>query len=77
MASISLGNSRLIIYSNDHPPPHVHVVGPGWEFRIALSQPPSLLTLGGKYKKQDVAWALAKAALHLPKLKHLWRQLHG
>src|SRR5690348_10264802 len=27
---------RVVIYFNDHHPPHVHVIGPGREARIAL-----------------------------------------
>lgn len=27
---------RVVIYANDHHPPHVHIIGPGTEARIAL-----------------------------------------
>ena len=76
MASIYLKNSRLVVYSNDHPPPHVHVLGPGWEIRIELSIPPSLLTVAGSYKKQNIARALLDTEQHLNRLKQLWSDLH-
>ena len=27
---------RVVIYPNDHPPAHVHVLGPGWVLVINL-----------------------------------------
>ncbi|MEA3388172.1 DUF4160 domain-containing protein [Sphingobium sp. CCH11-B1] len=32
------GNLRIVIYTDDHPPPHVHVFGDG-ETKISLSGP--------------------------------------
>jgi hypothetical protein len=76
MASIYLSNSRLVVYPNDHPPPHAHVLGPGWEIRIELSNPPSLLTVAGSCKKQDIAKALLDTYQHLNHLIQLWSDLH-
>jgi hypothetical protein len=36
MASLRYQNLRLVIYPNDHGPPHVHVVGPGFEVKVNL-----------------------------------------
>lgn len=77
MASIHVGNIRLVIYGNDHPPPHTHAIGPGWEFRIELSDPPSLLTVGGTYKHQDIIGALIATNDHLMALQELWSEIHG
>jgi hypothetical protein len=76
MASIHLGSLRLVIYANDHPPPHTHVLGPGWEIRVELSNPPALMTVGGAFKKQDIANALLATAAHLTELLQLWSKLH-
>jgi hypothetical protein len=27
---LRIGGLRVVIYPNDHPPAHVHVLGPGW-----------------------------------------------
>lgn len=77
MATIHVGNLRLVIYANDHPPPHTHALGPGWELRIELTDPPALLTVAGAFKKQDVANALMATAAHLVQLQKLWSDLHG
>ena len=77
MATIRTGNIRLVVYRNDHPPPHTHVLGPGWEIRIELSSPPALITLGGTYKQKDIVTALAATHTHLSKLRKLWSEIHG
>ena len=76
MSTINLGYLRLAVYGNDHPPPHTHVLGPGWEIRIELSDPPSLMSMGGSFKKQDVAKALMATAAHLTVLQQFWSALH-
>jgi len=45
----------LGVYPNDHPPPHPHVVGAGWEIRIELSMSPALMSILGKPKASDIA----------------------
>ena len=35
----SAGALRLMIYFNDHPPPHVHVIGPGGAAKIVIGEP--------------------------------------
>lgn len=47
MASIRYKQLRLVVYPNDHPPPHCHTVGPGWEMRVELSSPPALMSILG------------------------------
>jgi Domain of unknown function (DUF4160) len=76
MSTIRLSGFRLVVYANDHPPPHTHVLGAGWEFRIELSEPPALLTLAGSFKKQDIAQALTATQSHLVQLRQLWSELH-
>ena len=31
-----VGNFRLVIFPNDHEPPHAHAIGPDWDIKIAL-----------------------------------------
>ncbi|MBK5207824.1 MAG: hypothetical protein JJD98_21315, partial [Polaromonas sp.] len=53
---------RWVVYPNDHPPLHTHVIGPGWEMRIELTQPPSLLSVLGAPKAGEMAKALIGTA---------------
>jgi hypothetical protein len=76
MATINLGHLRLVVYANDHPPPHTHVLGPGWEIRIELSDPPALMTIGDACNRQDIAKALLATAAHLTSLQQFWSEHH-
>lgn len=70
---------RVVIYSNDHWPPHVHVVGPDREARIELcgqGKPPSLVTNNGLSRSQLTA-ALVEIAQHRELLLQRWREIHG
>ena len=76
MAGIRHKHLRLVVYPNDHPPPHCHVVGPGWEIRVELSDPPSLMTIAGKPKVSEIADALIGTAQHLGALLTIWSDLY-
>jgi hypothetical protein len=45
---------RVVIYPNDHGPPHVHVLGPGWEMKVRLKEPPELVAVLGKPKTSEL-----------------------
>ena len=49
---------RWVVYPNDHPPPHTHVLGPGLEIRIELSMPPVWMTIVGKPKMAEITATL-------------------
>jgi hypothetical protein len=76
MASIRSRQLRLVVYPNDHPPPHTHVIGPGWEIRIELSLPPSLMSIAGKPKLSEIGAALIATSDRLSELRTLWSELH-
>ena len=70
---------RIVIYTNDHWPPHVHVIGPGIEARIALGddgQRPSVLVNKGLSRKQ-LAMALVEIDRNRDLLMQRWREIHG
>lgn len=70
---------RVVIYANDHPPPHVHVIGPGCEARIALGderEHPWLMTNEGLSRRQ-VAAALLEISRNRDLLIQRWREIHG
>ena len=76
MSSIRANGLRLVVYPNDHPPPHTHVLGPGWEIRIELSMPPALMTIMGKPKVNEITAALMVVDAHLGQLRTDWSNLH-
>ncbi len=70
---------RIVIYSNDHPPPHVHVIGPEREARIALGeegQHPSVITNDG-LSRRELAAALIEIDAGDALLRQRWRAIHG
>lgn len=76
MASIRFNGLRLVVYANDHPPPHTHVLGAGWEIRIELSMPPALMTIVGKPKMSEITAALMAVDENLKQLRIHWSNLH-
>lgn len=76
MSSVKFGNMRLVVYANDHPPPHVHVLGVDWEVRIALTQPPTLMSILGKPKRPALASALLAVNERRAVLRNMWSNLH-
>ena len=69
---------RVVIYSNDHPPPHVHVIGSGREAKVRLSEHehPSLMTNEGLTRRQ-LATALAEIERNRELLLKRWKEIHG
>ena len=70
---------RVVIYSNDHWPPHVHVMGPDREARIALGggdQHPRVLMNEGLSRRQLEA-ALIEIERNHTLLRQIWREIHG
>jgi Domain of unknown function (DUF4160) len=66
---------RFVIYPNDHPPAHVHVVGPDWEAVINLLG----IELREVYScsEPDARRALRLVAEHRIILLDSWRRIHG
>lgn len=68
-----------MIYSYDHRPPHVHVVGRDAEARIALGdegERPWVMTNDG-LSRRDLAVALAEIERNRDLLMQRWREIHG
>ncbi len=76
---LRIGGLRVVIYPNDHRPPHVHVIGPKGEATFFLDCPAGPALLRGNYgfstaELNRVAAALANA---LSALCHEWERIHG
>jgi hypothetical protein len=70
---------RVVIYVDDHPPPHVHVIGDG-EARIRLVGPdgrPQIMDGGNTMKIGDLRKALMAVAEAQSALLDEWTKLHG
>jgi hypothetical protein len=73
-------NVRIVIYSNDHPPPHVHAIGRGGaRARFELNCPDGPVTLLDQFgfRAADI-WEFGTAiAAELPVVCEKWRAIHG
>lgn len=70
---------RVVIYPNDHRPPHVHVVGPTEHARFEL-----LCDLGLVRLLSNINFSLSQLRLiesrllsNIARLCHQWGQIHG
>jgi hypothetical protein len=76
---LRFGGLRVMIYTNDHPPPHVHVIGAGTKARIALGgegERPSLMTNEG-LSRREMEESLAEIDRNRALLLKRWGEIHG
>ena len=66
---------RVVIYPNDHPPAHVHVLGPGWVVVINLILPEIREAIG--CDEREARRVLRLIADHQVALMDAWRRFHG
>ena len=65
---------RIVIYPNDYPPAHVHVLGPGWVVVVSLLGPEVREAIGcGEHEARQ---ALRRVAEHREVLMNAWRRFH-
>lgn len=72
------GGFRIVIFTDDHEPAHVHVYGDG-EAKIQLvgrEDRPELIWVQ-RMKSGDVRKAMAIVTQHRSELLARWRQMHG
>ena len=70
---------RVVIYANDHRPPHVHVMGRGCEavFKLNGPQGPPALRENYGFAVRDLAMIAAEIGAHLQHLQTQWSTIHG
>jgi hypothetical protein len=66
---------RVAIYPNDHPPAHVHVIGPGWVVVVNLLGPEVREVIG--CTEPEARRVLRLIAEHRTVLMEAWRRYHG
>ncbi len=76
---LRLDGLRVVVYPNDHRPPHVHVIGPSGEAVFVLNCPEGPASLRESFGfaarvLRSVAAALNEA---LPTLCRAWETIHG
>jgi hypothetical protein len=84
VGSLKLDGILFVVYSNDHPPRHVHGFLDGTEVildlltdeNIALAQRKDSIRPGNA-KRSDVKKILNAAAVHFKELAELWERIHG
>jgi hypothetical protein len=66
---------RVVIYPNDHPPAHVHILGPGWVVVIDLIELKVRESIG--CDEREARRILRLIAGHQGTLMDAWRHFHG
>ncbi len=66
---------RAVIYPNDHPTAHVHVLGPGWTVVINLDTSEVREVIG--CDEREGRQVLRRMAMHRSELMDAWRRFHG
>ena len=76
---LRVGGMRFAIYPNDHPPAHVHLIGPGWAVVVKLAGPrgPEVREVVGPCSERDARRALDLTREHRAALLEAWRHIHG
>jgi Domain of unknown function (DUF4160) len=66
---------RIVIWPNDHLPPHIHVFKSDAEVKIELVEP-RVFNVEGKISNKDLAKALSLVIDHQVELLEKWREIH-
>ena len=78
---LRIGRARVVIYPNDHLPPHVHVVDGDKHAKVTLprEQPdehPRVVEVHG-FSRVELARILEAVDVASPELRKDWRRIHG
>ena len=65
---------KVVIYPNDHPPAHVHVIGPGWVVVINLLGPELREAIG--CGEREARRVLRRISEYRAVLLDAWRRYH-
>ena len=72
------GKVRVIVYTRDHPPAHVHIVAPEGHAKILVDGPNGLPTLAWNLglSKRQLAWALSTVYESREMIMVVWNRIH-
>jgi hypothetical protein len=68
---------RFVIFTNDHSPPHVHIVGQGGEAKVTLAGGEPRIEWSRGISSGDLRRLKAEAAAKADHLLNEWRRIHG
>lgn len=68
-------NIRIVIYSNDHLPPHIHAISPDGEAKIDLDSLECFFSRG--YTRRDLKMILNFVAEKKEVLQEAWDEIHS
>jgi hypothetical protein len=70
---------RVVIYTDDHRPPHVHVIGRGCEAIFRLTGPASLSVLQENFgfSRTEIARIRQRLDASMAILRAAWESIHG
>ncbi len=74
-----VGRYRIVVFTNDHDPAHVHVIGGEGRAKIELGtlrRTPKLVEVVG-IGKADMRKIMATVSHHRQFLLECWREIHG
>ena len=77
---LTVRNIRVVIYANDHPPPHVHAVranGAHAKFELNCPEGPVRLVGNAGFRLADIREIGRETAARLPALCARWSEIHG
>lgn len=77
---LTIRNIRVAIYTNDHPPPHVHAIRRGGALaKFELNCPDGPVTLVGQagFRSVEIVEIGTAVAADLPAMCAKWRAIHG
>ena len=76
---LRLGGLRVVVYPNDHRPPHVHVIGGVYEavFRLNCPAGPVQLRENYGFPPHETAGIAAGLLSRLEELCSEWERIHG
>lgn len=74
-----IANYRVMILTNDHPPPHVHVIGPEGRAKIQLDCQNGVVDLlwHDGVQRTELRVILATVEAEIKRLCDVWRVIHG
>lgn len=73
---LKIKNMKFYVYPKDHFPPHVHVVGKGWEVKLAISDQ-LVLKVNGKVKTSLIRELQGLIKLYQKVFIDAWHELEG
>ncbi|MHB1938035.1 MAG: DUF4160 domain-containing protein [Acidobacteriaceae bacterium] len=76
---LRIGNLLVVIYSNDHRPAHVHIIGADSEALFVLGCPGRRVRLRENYgfARRELTIIEKKLAEHSDELCQAWEEIHG